>query len=103
MPKLKWEMTPVLSGNLRDHHPGRSRSPIPRVWSAASPNRDFRESKWTSTQVQPSNTITIKVPNPTSGRQALFADLEYEIDGIPYHLTTTFFEPGAKPSTANKP
>ena len=65
------------------------------MWSAASPNRDFRESKWTSTQVQPSNTITIKVPNPTSGRQALFADLEYEIDGIPYHLTTTFFEPGA--------
>ena len=53
--------------------------------------------------VQPGNTITINVPNPTSGRQALFADLEYEIDGIPYHLTTTFFEPGVKPPTANKP
>jgi PhoPQ-activated pathogenicity-related protein len=103
MPKLKWEMTPVspeISAITIQADPAPRSS---RVWSAASPNRDFRESKWTSTQVQPSNTITINVPNPTSGRQTLFADLEYEIDGIPYHLTTTFFEPGTKPSAAKQP
>jgi PhoPQ-activated pathogenicity-related protein len=103
MPKLRWDMTsasPEISAITIHADPAPRTS---RVWSAASQNRDFRESKWTSTVVQPSNTITINVPNPTSGRQALFADLEYEIDGIPYHLTTTFFEPGAKPSTARQP
>jgi hypothetical protein len=32
---------------------------------------------------------------PADGRLVLFGELEYEVDGIPYHLTTTFFEPGA--------
>jgi PhoPQ-activated pathogenicity-related protein len=103
MPRLKWEMAPVspeISAITIQADPAPRSS---RVWSAASQNRDFRESKWTSTQVQPGKMITINVPNPRSGYQALFADLEYEVDGIPYHLTTTFFEPGVKPTTTSKP
>ena len=40
------------------------------------------------------STIAERITPPSSGRLALFGELEFEVDGIPYHLTTTFFEPG---------
>ena len=42
-------------------------------------------------------TITGTVRPSHDGHLALFGELEYQIDGIPYHLTTTFFEPGIVP------
>jgi len=39
----------------------------------------------------------VSLPDPAPGHTAAYADLEYQIDGIPYHLSTTFFEPGIKP------
>jgi PhoPQ-activated pathogenicity-related protein len=69
-----------------------------RLWSASSQNRDFREAKWTSSPLEASPAISVSLPHPASGNSAAFAELEYQIDGIPYHLTTTFFEPGIKPS-----
>ena len=56
--------------------------------------RDFRESRWESAPLKPGETITRYVPKVTSGHLALFGELEYQIDNIPYHLTTTFMEPG---------
>ena len=47
--------------------------------------------------MEPGTTITASLAKPAQGNAAAFADLEYEIDGVPYHLTTTFFEPGIKP------
>ena len=31
---------------------------------------------------------------PSTGRLALYGEVEYQLNGIPFHLTTTFFEPG---------
>jgi PhoPQ-activated pathogenicity-related protein len=100
MPVLSWAMTHAVPGTtaITIHA-----DPAPisaRLWSASSPSRDFRESKWTSSALEAKVTITINVPDPASGHLAMFADLEYQIDGIPYHLTTTFFEPGIKPGEA---
>ena len=50
--------------------------------------------------LKPGDTITRYVPKVPSGQLALFGELEYEIDGIPYHLTTTFMEPAAPPPAA---
>ncbi len=61
--------------------------------SPRSEHRDFRESRWESAPLKPGETITRYVPKVTSGHLALFGELEYKIDGVPYHLTTTFMEP----------
>ena len=58
-----------------------------------SESRDFRESQWESAPLTPAEKITRYVPKVSSGNLALFGELEYKIDGIPYHLTTSFFEP----------
>ncbi len=55
--------------------------------------RDFREARWESAPLKPGETITRYVPKFSSGHLALFGELEYKIDGVPYHLTTTFLEP----------
>ena len=68
-----------------------------RLWTAHSATRDFREARWESTPMKPGATIAGSVRTNDDGRLALFGELEYQVDGIPYHLTTTFFEPGITP------
>ena len=46
--------------------------------------------------LEPGTTITASLPDPAPSHSAAYADLEYQIDGISYHLTTTFVEPGIK-------
>ncbi len=64
-----------------------------RIWTARSQTRDFRESHWDSSPLDAGESITRHIAPPASGRLAAFGELEYEIDGIPYHLTTSFVEP----------
>ena len=97
LPAISWQQGRAIAGASTlmvhaDPAPGRA-----RLWSATSKTRDFRESKWTSSPLEAGSTITAVIAKPASGNLAAFADLEYAIDGIPYHLTTSFFEPGIKP------
>jgi PhoPQ-activated pathogenicity-related protein len=98
MPALSWsfESTSSGAGSLTIHA-----EPAPlsaRLWTATAADRDFRDSKWTASPLEPGTTIAAPLAAPVSGHGAAFADLEYQIEGIPYHLTTTFFEPGVKPT-----
>jgi hypothetical protein len=68
--------------------------------SPRSEHRDFRESRWESAPLKAGETITRYIPKVTSGNLAVFGELEYQIDGIPYHLTTTFLEPALTPAEA---
>jgi PhoPQ-activated pathogenicity-related protein len=96
MPNLSWNARSgeTLTLELRTSTPPRSA----RLWHAFSDSRDFRESNWTSRQLfeagsEPADSefqIELKAPDGRNG--AYFADVEYEIDGIPYHLTTSFVE-----------
>jgi PhoPQ-activated pathogenicity-related protein len=97
MPKLNWSRSDAAVGDsdLTIHA-----DPPPlsaRIWSATSATRDFRESRWESSTLQPGQTMTYHVRRPTDKNLAFFGELEYQIDGIPYHLTTTFQQPGAPP------
>ena len=63
-----------------------------KVWSTRSETRDFRDSPWESASIEPAAAMKAEVPGPKKGHVALFADLEYEVDGIPYHLSTQIGE-----------
>lgn len=96
MPAVSWTLNSSRSGasTLTIHADPAPRSA--RLWTTTSSSRDFRESKWSPAPLEAGTTITASLNKPDSGHGAAFADLEYQIDGVPYHLTTTFFEPGVK-------
>ncbi len=76
-------------------------SPAPKsalVWEAASDSLDFRKSKWSSTPLEPKEKLTIDKATPSTGNIAFFADLEFEIDGFPYHLSTQIRQTNVQPS-----
>jgi PhoPQ-activated pathogenicity-related protein len=96
MPRLTWSLSEPPSGpatlTVRADPAPRSA----RLWTATAPSRDFRDAKWTSTALEAGPMLQADLRPPTSVKLAAYAELEYEIDEVPYHLTTTFFEPGAK-------
>jgi PhoPQ-activated pathogenicity-related protein len=77
-------------------------TPAPKsaqLWVARSDTRDFRDSTWEPTRLTAADAgITGSVPRPEKGFVALFGDLEYQVDGIPYHLSTQVRWAGAKGS-----
>jgi PhoPQ-activated pathogenicity-related protein len=93
LPQLTWDLARGAGGEstLTIHA---SSAPVSaRIWTARSQSRDFRESRWESAPIKARETMTRYVPPVPNGHLALFGELEYQIDGIPYHLTTTFLEP----------
>jgi PhoPQ-activated pathogenicity-related protein len=99
MPTLSWKTGRAPSGTttltIQSDPPPASA----RLWSASASSRDFREAKWTSSPLEAGTTISASLPDPSPGHLAAYGELEYQIDGIPYHLTTTFIEPGIEPKT----
>ena len=94
MPRFTWDVARGAGGEttLTMHS-----NPAPvaaRLWTARSTSRDFRESAWESAPLKSGETITRVVQPVTTGQLAFFGEVEYQIDGIPYHLTTTFQQPG---------
>jgi PhoPQ-activated pathogenicity-related protein len=97
LPRISWEFADKApdKATLTIHADPPPRAA--RLWTAHSETRDFRESRWESTPMQPGTTITGDVRSSRNAHLAVFGELEYQVDGIPYHLTTTFFEPGIAP------
>ncbi|WP_240911177.1 PhoPQ-activated pathogenicity-related family protein [Paludisphaera soli] len=94
MPKVDWNFEDGGKGQfslkVNSDPPPKSA----RIWSADSQTRDFREAKWAPKPLEPGALVSAIVTAPEDGHRAVYADLEYELDGLSYHLTTTFFEPG---------
>jgi PhoPQ-activated pathogenicity-related protein len=98
MPEISWEFTQAAG---KDSTLTLHASPAPiaaRIWTAHSDNRDFRESRWESVPLKPGETISTRVPAVTKGRVVVLGEVEYKIDEIPFHLTTTFLEPATSSS-----
>ena len=95
MPKLDWKFEADSSDQYTLKIQADPAPKSARLWTAEAPTRDFRKSEWTSTPLEPGAIVSAFVAPAKEGNKAVFADLEYEIDGISYHLSTTFFEPGA--------
>jgi PhoPQ-activated pathogenicity-related protein len=97
MPTLSWKHETSAQGDLKLSV---TASPSPKtalLRTARSETSDFREATWTSSpMLQSGQTLTAEVAKPARGNVALCGDLEYEIDGIPYHLSTQVRQSGSR-------
>ena len=88
MPNVSWKHEKV-NGKLRLSI---AATPAPmgaRLWIAQSPTTDFRTAKWSEQQVGLSNGKVVgEVTPPDKGHVAFFGELDYEIDGLRYRLST---------------
>jgi PhoPQ-activated pathogenicity-related protein len=70
-------------------------SPAPanvRLWTAKSDDLDFRDDRWSSktlTGKGESRLGTLEVPK--SGHVALYGEVEFDFDGLPWSLTTLVY------------
>jgi PhoPQ-activated pathogenicity-related protein len=94
LPQLSWDLTRGTGNGSVLTIRSEPAPQAARLWTARSDTRDFRESRWESTALTPGKAITGTVPASTSGHLASFGELEYQLDGMPFHLTTTFLEVG---------
>lgn len=88
LPKLSWSHTDGPNGELMLTVES---SPAPKnvaLWVAKSDSRDFRESEWKTIANGSGGKVVLSTSRPDSGHIALFGDITYEIDGMPYHLST---------------
>lgn len=85
LPKLDWDNTKDFEVKLTS-----SSKPLQvRLWTAQSDDKDFRDSKWTSTEV-PLNSVgyLAKINKPEKGHIAYYLEAIYTINNIPYSLCT---------------
>ncbi len=64
-----------------------------RLWSTRSDTKDFRESNWTSAKMKPTddNLFAGGVEKPASGHVAVFGEVQYVFEKLPYSLCTLAF------------
>jgi PhoPQ-activated pathogenicity-related protein len=88
MPNLTWKHESV-NGRVRltiDATPAPTGA---RLWVAETRTQDLRTAKWREQAVTLSSGIVIgEVTPPEKGHLAFYGELDYEIDGLKYHLST---------------
>jgi PhoPQ-activated pathogenicity-related protein len=58
-----------------------------RVWLADATTPDFRKATWTDRPATvDNNTVTAATDSPSSGFRAFFVELDYDLDGLTYHV-----------------
>ncbi|MGH7928034.1 MAG: PhoPQ-activated pathogenicity-related family protein, partial [Candidatus Binatia bacterium] len=88
MPELSWKHENV-NGKLRLTIAAMPAPISARLWVAQKPTADFRTAKWSEQAVSLSNgRIVGEVTSPDQGHLAFFGELDYEIEGLRYHLST---------------
>ena len=97
MPELSWKFARPADGGLKLSVDASLKPKAARIWTARSETRDFRDSRWESSPLEPGSTMTAAVPGPEKGHVAIFADLDYEVEGITYHLSTQIGQQAARP------
>ena len=88
MPNLTWKHETV-NGKLRLTIDAIPPPMGARLWVAETRNQDFRIAKWRAESVTLSDHSVIgEVTPPEKGHLAFYGELDYEIDGLKYHLST---------------
>jgi PhoPQ-activated pathogenicity-related protein len=88
MPKMRWKHGEA-DGKLRLTVTATPAPKGARLWVAEAPTRDFRQAKWLEKAAQvEGETVVGLVEAPAQGCRAFFAELDYAIDDLPYHLST---------------
>lgn len=88
LPQLRWKHSDE-NGKLRLSVQPTVAPLGARLWVAHAPTRDFRKAKWVE---QPATikdgAVVGEVAPPSEGFVAFYGELDYEIDGLRYHLST---------------
>lgn len=88
VPKVSWKHDDD-DGALRLTVESSPRPVSARVWTTTARTLDFRESRWTDTPMNREGDRLIgRFQAPADDCAAIFGDLEFEIDGLKYHLST---------------
>ena len=87
MPRLRWKHDDA-SGQARLSIEADPAPKAARLWTASAPTRDFRLAHWKEQPLTAGPTVTTSVAPPATGCSAFFAELDYEIDGLPHQLST---------------
>jgi PhoPQ-activated pathogenicity-related protein len=88
LPKLTWKHDDI-DGKLRLTVHANLQPRVARLWAADADTRDFRLATWEerSARIQ-KNDVVGEIMPPTKGCLAFYGELEYELDGIVYQLST---------------
>jgi len=88
MPNLSWKHESV-NGKLRLTIAATPAPTGARLWIAQTPTRDFRTAGWSEHKVSLTDgRIVAEMAPPDKGHLAFFGEVDYEIDGLRYHLST---------------
>jgi PhoPQ-activated pathogenicity-related protein len=88
MPKVKWQhegKNPKMTLKVETDTTPKAA----RVWSAQSETTDFRQAKWSDRSLEvKGKTFIAEMETPPVGFVVFFAEMEYEIGGLRYFLST---------------
>jgi PhoPQ-activated pathogenicity-related protein len=88
LPTLQWKHENV-NGKFRLTVEASPAPAAARLWVAHSESADFRTAQWQAQEMKTlEGKIIGEVARPQNGHEAFFAELDYEIDGLRYHLST---------------
>lgn len=98
LPELSWRHSDGDNGQLRLEVNTPVAPKTANLWAARAETRDFRESQWKASPMLISGQlIKGELERPANGFVALYGILEFEVEGIPYHLATQIRQTSAKP------
>jgi PhoPQ-activated pathogenicity-related protein len=98
LPKLAWKHGTEADGSLKLEVTADPAPKEARLWVARSDTKDFREARWSSQAIElkEGGPVAATVAKPETGFIAYYADLGYEIDGLPQWLCTQLRVAGAE-------
>lgn len=97
MPKMTWRVN-ELRLTCAVSAAGDPKPAAARLWQADNPTRDFRPARWAAKPVEvgADGSVAALAPLPDDGYRAAFAELEFELDGLTFPLSTQITIVGVK-------
>jgi PhoPQ-activated pathogenicity-related protein len=88
MPEVSWKHED-RNGKLRLSIAASPKPLGARLWVAQTASKDFRAATWTEQTANVSDGMVVgEVTPPDKGHIALFGEIDYEIEGLKYQLST---------------
>jgi PhoPQ-activated pathogenicity-related protein len=88
LPKLDWKLANG-DGALKLNLKSSAEAAHALAWIASSPTRDFREATWKSEKLElVDGAYRYALPLPESGYAAMFGELKFDSNSLPYYLST---------------
>jgi PhoPQ-activated pathogenicity-related protein len=87
LPKLHWSYAEA-DGHIRLTVESKPAPIKARLWTADAPTKDFRKAVWTPHDMTIGAVAAGEIAVPQSGYRAVFGELEFDLDGLEYYLST---------------